>query len=73
MIEELGIAEADVGYYSGLVDSSFAIAQVLTVRSKLTPSFAIRLNLQLTSSLTRDASSADLFCRHIDLLLVFSF
>lgn len=34
MIEDLGIAEpVDVGYFSGLVDSSFSFAQLLTVRS----------------------------------------
>jgi len=32
MIEDLGIAApADVGYYSGMVDSSFSFAQLLTV------------------------------------------
>jgi hypothetical protein len=32
MIEDLGIAApADVGYYSGLVDSAFSFAQLLTV------------------------------------------
>jgi len=31
MIEDLGIAApADVGYYSGMVDSSFSFAQLLT-------------------------------------------
>lgn len=33
MIEDLGLAEpANVGYYSGLVDSTFSFAQFLTVR-----------------------------------------
>lgn len=33
MIEDLRIAEpADIGYYSGMVDSSFSFAQLLTVR-----------------------------------------
>lgn len=33
MIEYLGIAApADVGYYSGLVDSAFSLVQALTVR-----------------------------------------
>lgn len=33
MIEDLGIAgPEDVGYYSGMVDSSFSFAQLLTVR-----------------------------------------
>lgn len=32
MIEDLGIAEpADVGYYSGMVDSAFSFAQLFTV------------------------------------------
>lgn len=36
MIEELGIAApADVGYYSGMVDSMFSIAQLFTVRLRL--------------------------------------
>ena len=33
MIEDLGIASpADVGYYSGMIDSAFSFAQLLTVR-----------------------------------------
>ena len=45
MIEDLGIASpTDVGYYSGMVDSAFSLAELLTVR--IYPLFsAVKLGL----------------------------
>jgi hypothetical protein len=44
MIEDLGIAApADVGYYSGMVDSSFSFAQLLTASIRAIISFLLQI------------------------------
>ena len=54
MIEDLGIAgPEDVGYYSGMVDSSFSFAQLLTVRILFT-TFSSRIVLTTAPALSLD-------------------
>lgn len=66
MIEDLGIAEpVDIGYYSGLVDSCFALMQVFTV--------SLKTCVELFLLLTFIIDSSGIFSDCIDLFLVLSF
>ena len=60
MIEDLGIAApANVGYYSGMVDSSFSFAQLFT--ASIRPIITVFLSRIETSHLITRAKLTDLF------------